>query len=171
MIELIPAQPQDFPRIENLMQFYNYELSDTAAVDFADHGLYQLQPKAQYWAQHLIAAFLIYVDGKLAGFAVVDNEVLESASQFNMGYFFVARRYRGQGVGRVVAAKLMAMFPGRWEIYHLAQNQSAGQFWRASLIADGRGGVAAISNLRQKERPIYDEPCIWFGFDTTSASA
>ena len=131
----------------------------------------RLQPKTQYWAQHLISAFLIYVDGKLAGFVVVDNEVLAPASQYNMGYFFVARRYRRQGVGRVVFAKLLSMSAGRWGIYHLAQNQSAGRFWRALLGAGGHGDLAAVSDLRQKEWLIHDEPCNWFGFDTTSASA
>jgi hypothetical protein len=47
---LISATPADLPCIENLMQFYNYDLSQWCEVKFGDDGRYQLQPKAAYWA-------------------------------------------------------------------------------------------------------------------------
>ena len=40
------AAPDDLPRIENLMQFYNYDLSEWTPVAFAHEGRYQLRPKA-----------------------------------------------------------------------------------------------------------------------------
>ncbi len=158
LVTLVEAAAKDLPCIENMMQFYNYDLSESVPIDFAAHGLYQIQPKGAYWAQFLVAAFLIKVDGELAGFAVVDNELLEVDSQYNMGYFFVARRYRGSGVGRIVAAKLLEKFPGKWEIYHLKNNQPARRFWHSWLYA------AAVDALVVADREIYGEPCVLYRF-------
>ena len=85
------ALTSDIACIENMMQFYNYDLSESLPVNFAETGLYDLRPKAQYWSKPHVSPFLIYVDGELAGFAVVDDEVIEPESRYNMGYFFIAR--------------------------------------------------------------------------------
>jgi predicted acetyltransferase len=160
VVDLIPALAEDFVRIENMMQFYNYDLSEAADIDFAHHGLYQLQPKIDYWGQRVIAAHLIHVDGKLAGFAVVDDEVLMSPSQYNMGYFFVARRHRGRGVGRMVVAKLLAKLIGNWEIYHLKNNQPAQRFWQSCLQ------TAPVGALVVADHELYGEPCVLYRFQT-----
>lgn len=129
------ATAEDLPRIENLMQFYNYDLSEWHPVEFADHGLYAIRPKARYWAQAGVVPYKVQVGGQWAGFAVVDDEVIDPASQFNMGYFFVARRYRGLGIGRRLAATLFREHPGRWEVYHLASNQAAQRFWSSAIAS------------------------------------
>lgn len=127
------ATPQDLERIENLMQFYNYELSAWYPIDFGPQGLYELRSKAAYWARPGVVPYTLRVAGELAGFAVVDDEVLDPAARFNLGYFFVARRYRGHGLGRRLAQALIERHPGRWEVYHLERNTPAQAFWTQAL--------------------------------------
>jgi predicted acetyltransferase len=158
LITLVEATPNDLPCIENMMQFYNYDLSESLPIEFAAHGLYQIQPKSAYWAQFLVAAFLIKVDGALAGFAVVDKELLETDSQYNMGYFFVARRHRGQGVARLAVEQLLAKFPGHWEIYYLKSNRPAAKFWHIALP------LMDVGELLESERYIHGEFCTLFRF-------
>ncbi len=141
------ATPEDLPRIENLMQFYNYDLSEWYPVEFASHGLYALRPKATYWAQPGVVPYKVHVGGHWAGFAVVDDEVIDRAAQYNMGYFFVARRYRGLGVGRQLAATLLREHPGRWEIYHLESNQAARRFWPGAIESITREAPRVSSRL------------------------
>jgi predicted acetyltransferase len=129
------AAPEDLPRIENLMQFYNYDLSEWCPVEFAHHGLYAIRPKAAYWAQAAVVPYKLQVGGHWAGFAVVDDEVIDRSSQHNMGYFFVARRYRGLGIGLQLAATILREHPGRWEIYHLQGNQAARRFWPRAIAS------------------------------------
>lgn len=140
------------------MQFYNYDMSESVPIHFAANGLYQLQPKEAYWAQFLVAAFLIKVDGELAGFAVLDTETSAPDRQYNLGYFFVARRYRKQGVGRAAVLQLMSNFPGSWEIYHLVSNLPAAKFWQTFF------STAHMAALTKNERLIHDELCTLYQF-------
>ena len=144
------------------MQFYNYDLSESLPVDFAATGLYALRPKAQYWSKPGVAPFVIYVGGELAGFAVVDDDVIQPESRYNMGYFFIARRYRGQGVGKLVASKLFAEFPGSWEVYFYSNNKAASQFWNAVMATSSARDVAMSAQI------IDGEPCTLLSFSTSA---
>jgi predicted acetyltransferase len=157
---VLEATHDDLQRIENLMQFYNYELSKWYPVDFADNGLYALRPKQPYWAKTGVKPYIVRVGSELAAFAVVDDEVVDGASQFNMGYFFVARRYRGQGLGYHIAAEVLHRHPGRWEIYHLTGNVPAGVFWTKS-IARITGQTPVVSSS-----VIDESPCTLYTFTT-----
>lgn len=141
------ATPEDLPRIENLMQFYNYELSEWYPIDFGADGLYALRSKAAYWAKPTVMPYILRVGGQLAGFCVVDGEVVDLASRFNLGYFFVARRYRGQGLGRRLAQAVIERHPGRWEIYHLERNAAAQGFWTRALEQITGAPVSARSQV------------------------
>lgn len=164
-IHVTPATTDETTCIENLMQFYNYDLSEHYPIPFSNAGRYPLQPKHDYWAKPKVFPFLIRVGNELAGFAVVDDEVLDAGTEFNLGYFFIARRFRHQGVGHRVAQQLFARFPGRWEIYCLARNSIGGRFW-PSVLSD-----AAISSLVQSPRIIHGEPSILFRFSITPPAA
>jgi predicted acetyltransferase len=163
-IELDPARTSEaLSCIENLMQFFNHELSAWYPVSLAEHGLYQLRPKAVYWAESNTQPFLLRVDGELAGFAVVDGEVLEPASsRYNLGYFFLVRRFRGRGLAQQAFAQLLQRLPGAWEVYYLAQNQLAGQFWPKTLAR------LPLQGLTREERVVDDEPSVWFRFETAA---
>jgi predicted acetyltransferase len=122
--------------------------------------LYALGPKQSYWSKSGVAPFVIYVDSELAGFAVVDDEVIQPESQYNMGYFFIARRYRGRGVGKQVANKLFAQFAGIWEIYFYTNNKAASRFWNAVMAKSSARNVAISAQI------IDGEPCTLFSFST-----
>jgi predicted acetyltransferase len=155
-----PALSTELACIENMMQFYNYDLSESLPVDFAETGLYALRPKEQYWSKPGVAPFVIYVDDELAGFAVVDDEVTQPESRYNMGYFFIARRYRGRGVGKQVASRIFAQFPGAWEIYFYSNNKAASRFWNAAIAKPSARDVAVSAQI------IDGEPCTLFSFST-----
>ena len=156
------ALTSEIARIENLMQFYNYDLSESLPIDFAETGLYKLRPKEQYWSKPGVAALVIYVDGALAGFAVVDDEVIQPESRYNMGYFFIARRYRGRGVGKQAASKIFGQFPGAWEVYFYTNNKAASQFWNAILAKLPARDMAMSAQI------IDGEPCTLFSFSTAT---
>lgn len=152
------ATAEDLPRIENLMQFYNYELSEWYPINFAPHGLYELRPKQAYWSRPTVVPYTLRVEGQLAGFCVVDDEVLDGATQFNMGYFFVARRYRGLGLGLHFARSVINRHPGRWEVYHLERNAAAKRFWSKAIEHITGTPASARSEV------IDDWPAVLFAF-------
>lgn len=129
IVSVYAASGRDISCIENMMQFYSYDFSEWYPIALSEMGLFSLRPKEMYWAQPTVRPFLIYVNNNLAGFAVVDEQVVHKTTEFNLGYFFVARGYRGLGIGRKAAELLFYGFGGAWEVYHLVQNKAAGEFW------------------------------------------
>jgi predicted acetyltransferase len=131
---LLPAiAPDDFARIKNMMQFYVYDLSEWLPLHFSNSGLYTLRPKDAYFAHPGTKAFSIIVDGGIAGFACIDNEDCDVDTAYNLGYFFIARCYRGLGLGMEVMKEILRQFNGRWQIFYINQNDGAAQFWKKAI--------------------------------------
>lgn len=131
--DLLPASPDGQPVIANLMQLYLHDLRDFGGPRPDQHGSFPLPPLAHYWSEPHHHAFLIYVDGTLAGFALVSrrSRIHTPFHGHAVADFFVMRGCRGQGVGAAAATRLFDAFPGRWEVATPASNIPATAFWRA----------------------------------------
>lgn len=145
-IELKQAEKSDHQLIVNLMQFYNYDFSEWLPLSFAEDGFFAIRPKLEYLSSSTTIPLLILVDAQIAGFVIVDDEVHAAGAQHNIGYFFVARRYRGLGVGTRVVSDLLCRFPGAWQIWHVRENMGAAQFW-AKVIPVVSGGKYVVHSL------------------------
>lgn len=152
-LTLTTATEPELACIEHLMQFYNYDLSEWCAVEFGPGGLYALRPRQAYWAQPSVWPYLARVGGELAGFAVVDAEVMHPGSDFNLGYFFLARRYRGRGLAQQMLDQLLARHPGRWEVYFYDANRPAARFWPGALARAG------VQDGHQADAVVDGQPC------------
>lgn len=85
-------------------------------------------------------SFLVRVAGKLAGFALVKENVEEDGTTYTfMAEFFIMKKYRGQGIGQAVAYTLFDQFPGAWEVSEIPENLPAQAFWR-KIIGRYTGG-------------------------------
>lgn len=155
-IELHPAQRDELQIIENLMQFYMYDFSEWLPLKLAGHGFFALQPKDAYWRHPATRPFLIRVDGELAGFITVDEDTHIDGAEFNIGYFFVTRRMRGQGVAQFVVSALLSQIPGRWQIFHIDANLPAQRFW-ARLMPELAGVEFTLSH-----RDVDGYPCTFY---------
>jgi predicted acetyltransferase len=157
-IELHPTQRDDLQTLENLMQFYTYDLSEWLPLSLADHGFFSLQALSDYWRNPAIHPFVIHVNGELAGFVTVDNATHLPGAEHNIGYLFIARRFRGQGVATFVASTLLSRFHGQWQILHLAANLPAAQFWKAAI-------PRLTADVFSQHHLIIDaNPCIGYRF-------
>ncbi|MGV8917227.1 MAG: GNAT family N-acetyltransferase [Pseudomonas sp.] len=134
-IELRAAHHEDLQIIENLMQFYLYDFSEWLPLKFSEHGFFNIQSMLDYWRKETTRPFLIKVDGEVAGFVTVDGDGPFADAQYNIGYFFISRRFRGRGIGKFVVTALLNKFPGQWQISHIDANQTARGFW-SQVIGD-----------------------------------
>ena len=136
-VELIRAAIEDKPVLRNLFQLYEYEFSEIEFADVNELGLYA-DPRYpdrywdRYWTEADMHPYLIRVDGKLAGFALVQRYSYFNSDENThcISEFFVMPRYRLKGVGAWAATELFRLFPGRWEVAEMAANLSAQGFWR-----------------------------------------
>jgi len=163
-IELHDAQHDELETIENLMQFYTYDFSEWLPLKLGEHGFFNTQPKLDYWRNPATRPFLIRVDGELAGFVTVDDETHLHGAQHNIGYFFVSRRFRGQGVAKFVVSALLSRFPGQWQIFHIDANQPARRFW-AKVIPDLTGSAFTVHQL-----PVDGHPCTFYRFSNSKST-
>src|SRR2546421_3799483 len=75
VVTLRAVERAQWPVVENLLQFYNYELSAWYPIPFGDDGRFAIPSKAGYLGQPGTQAWLILADGALAGMAIVDDEL------------------------------------------------------------------------------------------------
>jgi predicted acetyltransferase len=152
-LEVVQAAYSNKVVLRNLMELYLYDFSEIDGADVDEHGLYGYNRIDHYWTEPGRFPFLIRVDGKWAGFALVSRfsyfkETAESGHAF--AEFFVMRRFRRQGVGRRAAFELFRRFPGRWEVAELVVNEGAQAFSRRiiSEFSNGRFEEHFLENER-----------------------
>ena len=142
-VQITPASAAERDALTALVQLYAYDLSDLFSADVGDDGRYKTPPLDPYWSgdprRH---PFLIRVDGKLAGFALVHQQsrLTGDESVTDMAEFFVLRRFRRHGVGERAAAWLFDKFRGPWEVRQRSVNLPATAFWRRAIgrYSDGK---------------------------------
>jgi predicted acetyltransferase len=129
------AGPDDAATLRNLLQLYLHDFSEVDGHDADESGRFAYDDLAPYWTEPGRRAFLIRVDGRLAGFVLVNREAPLSGSgaAWSIAEFLVMRKYRRRGVGAHVAAEVFRRFPGRWEVSQIAANVAAQSFWRAAI--------------------------------------
>lgn len=164
-IELRPAHRDELQTIENLMQFYMYDFSQWLPLKLGEHGFFSIQQKDDYWRNPATQPFLIRVDGELAGFVTVDDDTHTEGAQHNIGYFFLTRRFRGQGVAQFVVSALLSRLPGQWQIFHIDANLPAQRFW-ARLIPQLSGG-----EFTRQQRSVDDYPCTFYVLHVPASAA
>jgi predicted acetyltransferase len=134
-IEVIPAAPEQEAVLGNLLELYIHDFSELREVDLGPNGRFGYTLLPSYWSDPDRHPFLVRIDGKLAGFALVKrgSEVSGNETVWDMAEFFVIRRYRRRGFGTQVTHELWRRFPGRWEIRVLQSNVPACQFWARAI--------------------------------------
>lgn len=165
VVELITANDDNKTIFETLMQLYQYDCSEYNGEDCNSHGRYLYTHLDHYWTGdgHDIEgrrAFLITVDGKLAGFVLkLGFELLPgTATDHAVAELFVMRKWRRQGIARQVMLEIFRRFPGRWQVSQERCNLKAQAFWR-SLITEVVGGDYSEVD---SQPPVFDGPMQFF---------
>jgi predicted acetyltransferase len=136
--------------IANLLQLYIHDFSELFAgssrCDLDDDGLYRPDiPLADWWRLPGHVPLLLRVDGRLAGFALINAHGHSGAAvDRNVAEFFIVRKYRRTGIGTAAAQAIFTRYPGQWEAGVMRANTGAAQFWQRTIA--GHPGVGAITS-------------------------
>lgn len=132
------ARAQDFFAVAQLLELYQYELSDIWHQDLDARARYgydlSRHKRAEHWFAHVALEGSQY-----AGFALVSPAALTRTEGSWMEQFFVLKRYRRRGVGLELAKHVFASHPGPWEVGQMRDNLAAQVFWR-HVVATVTGG-------------------------------
>jgi predicted acetyltransferase len=141
-VEIVPAASEQAPILANLLELYVHDFSEFLKVKIRADGRFGYESLPLYWSEPGRQAFLVRVDGSLAGLALVKrgSELSGDESAWDMGEFFVLRAYRRHGIGTQIAHEVWRRFPGNWEVRVMQANVSAELFW-AHAISEYMGEV------------------------------
>lgn len=141
--ELRKARPEDFPAIQQMLELYQYELSDIwpkEANPEAKYG-YDLERHKQGERFH---AYVALRGTQYAGLALVAPAIVTRKEGMWMEQFFVLKAYRRVGTGRILAEYVLRCHPGPWEVGQMPENVSAQAFWRRVIGTFTTGAFAEV---------------------------
>lgn len=132
---------EEKPLLVRLMELYNYEFTAYSNDDISEYGYYGYAHIDDYWNEDGRYPYLIRVDGKIAGFALIcpHCDYRREADARCFGEFFVMLKYRRMGIGRQVAKQLFERHRGKWEVCYWKNNLPASMFWKM-VIDEYTGG-------------------------------
>ena len=130
-VQVLAAGPSTKSIIVNLLELYLHDFSEFEITDIGEDGHFGYPYLDAYWQEDTRSPFLIRVDTKLAGFALVRQRTrnLDDPDSTNLAEFFVLRRWRRCGVGQAAAHILFKRFPGPWNVRVIKTNIGALEFW------------------------------------------
>ncbi|MEL6698956.1 MAG: GNAT family N-acetyltransferase [Bacteroidota bacterium] len=161
-IELIQAQKTDHDILQRLLELYCYDFSEILQTDVDAHGLFHYPYLDLYFEEENRHPYLVKVKGKYAGFVLINSvlQYLDDPKARAIAEFFILRKYRRKGVGKEVAFRAFARFPGKWEVSVLASHTSALTFWKQTIGAytgDTFEVVDKVYRGREKQIILFEQ--------------
>jgi len=138
-LEFRLAEPQDFEPLQQMLELYQYELSDIWPQDLDPTGRFGYDLSRHRAATRFFAYVALEQDSGYIGFALVAPAAVTRQDGAWMEQFFILRRHRRTGAGRALASFVFQRHPGAWEIGQTRSNLAAQAFWR-SVVAGATGG-------------------------------
>ena len=131
MVDIVLVKKEEKEILRNLLEKYAYEFSQYTLMDINDLGLYGFDWLDCYWTDKNRFPYFIKVDGKLAGFVMVNDcpEVPNTKVDFCISEFFVMYKYRRQGVGKAAVFKVFDLHHGTWQLKRYPKNIASVYFW------------------------------------------
>lgn len=142
-LELRKARPEDFSALQQMLELYQYELSDMYHQDTdaeAKYG-YNLDRHRQEDRFH---AYVALEETQYVGFALVAPATVTRKDGSWMEQFFILKRYRRSGAGRALALHVFRNHPGLWEVGQMPANLAAQDFWRRVISVATEGAFVEI---------------------------
>jgi predicted acetyltransferase len=137
-ISIEKARNDQMPIVLNMASLYRYDLSEFTHWSIEEDGMHYCYGLEMYWGEGNFP-YIIYVDNELAGFALISSSQSDNRTVYEMGEFFVLRKFRKLGVAKYVVLKLLDLYKGDWEVAQLASNQPAISFWHKLLTLHTQG--------------------------------
>lgn len=154
-LDIREALIEEKPIIQNLARFYIYDLSEYQKRKCPDNGLFEDEDYLRYWENDGFSPYLIKVENELAGFALIDKGGSSQSIDYQVGEFFILRKFRREGIAEKAAREIFDRHPGNWEAMALSNNIPAIKFWE-KCIADYTNGVfSKTSEFHKTEMIVF----------------
>lgn len=123
------ALAEDFPPLEQLLELYQYDLSDIWLQDMDEKARYGFDLTRHRRAERS-RAYIARSGSQYIGFALTAPAIVTRTDGTWMEQFFIHKRFRRSGAGRALARFVLFDNPGPWELGQIPGNSVASTFWR-----------------------------------------
>lgn len=130
--EIRSARADEQLPVYRMLELYQHDLSDVWDQDLDIHGEYGY-PLDEYWFSHDSHAFVVLVESRYAGVALVSPRPKLPGADHWLEQFFIVKKYRRRGIGAAAAAALFDALPGVWQVGQMPLNKPAQAFWRQAI--------------------------------------
>ncbi len=152
MVTLKPISPKESHILQNMARFYVYDLSKECGLEdfewaLPEDGLYKISDLSNYIHDADRQAYFIFVGSERAGFILLNKATVDPETNWNVGEFFILRRFQGKGIGRKSLELLWQYHPGTWEVSVIPENKCAYAFWKRVISELGQGVSEQEANI------------------------
>lgn len=144
IVSLVQATMKDYPIIQNMARFYVYDRSGYMGWGCEENGMFECIDFKHYFEDRDKKAFIVKVENELAGFILLDKETLINPIDWNLGEFFILKKFQNKAVGKYVAKEIFRKFHGKWLVAVMPQNIKALTFWRNVIGEVAKNNVTEI---------------------------
>lgn len=133
-VKLKKIESKDKSILQNLFQLYMHDITASLPMDVNEHGLFEYDYIDYYFTEENRHAYLVYIEDKIAGFVLVDDEfmVLDKINDspcYDFSEMFILNAYKKKGYGEIVVNQIFEIFKGNWEIRPVPRSEGAKKFW------------------------------------------
>ncbi|MCL2168450.1 MAG: GNAT family N-acetyltransferase [Defluviitaleaceae bacterium] len=146
MTEIFLADVSQKLVLRHMLELYFYDLSEFCDdLELDSSGLYGYGWLDYYWTEKGRFPYLLRVDGRLAGFALVQET---KPGHFYGCEFFIMRKYRRRGLANALCNRIFQAHKGDWTLNTDNKNTIAIEKWR--------GIVDKMTGGNFTEEIVYD---------------
>lgn len=137
------ALAQDFPALQQMLELYQYELSDIWPQEADAQARYGYDLDRHRQGERFHAHVAIH-GSQYVGFALVAPARVTRTEGCWMEQFFVLKGFRRQGAGFALARHVVHQHPGPWEVGQMRANTAAQAFWRQTISVLSVGSFVEV---------------------------
>ena len=137
-LELRKARTEDFPALQQMLELYQYDISDIYLQD-TDAEVKYGYDLDRFKKDERCFAYIALDGSQYIGFALVAPAAVTLKEGYWMEQFFILKRYRRSGAGRTLALFAFQHHPGSWEVGQMTRNYAAQAFWRKVVSTASEG--------------------------------
>lgn len=154
-VELVIAESSELVR--NLFQYYIYDMSEYTKFSPNSDGTFTVDERIiqlnTYWTNPDHYPYLILVNDEVAGFSLLRKYPFNK-DYFDIGQFFILRKFKNSGVGRKAFTLSVHKHPGKWLTRVLPNNDGAYRFWE-KVISEVSDELPEIKKEMYIDKEMY----------------
>jgi predicted acetyltransferase len=135
-LSIEPATIEDKALLFRLLQLYFFDSTRWSEEDLLENGLYECEEDGllnYFDSNEGSKAYILRVNGKPAGFALVENVPFEGKTIPEFADLFVLPKYRRLGLASAATTRIVINSQNPWLFAVFRKDQEARRFWQAAF--------------------------------------